>query len=201
VLSIVSKGQTNRDLRRHPIYRLRLAPHPLPDVIARCVCELAEQAVRALGLTGVAECEMILDRRHGPRVLEVNPRISGTLRLSASASGIDPHRCLVDMVRGDAWQHAPRRAPAVVAQVPLGDAIEGDERSRLLLQPSVSHIKDIDWMPGLGVRSSVTVQAPDPDALCDWLQRQSRHPGFIHAAASLRELFDAQPSLLQESAT
>lgn len=196
-MTVVSKGQTDRNLRRHPIYRLRLAPHPLPPALDARVREVAESAVRLLGLTGVAECEMILGGDGVPRVLEINPRIAGTLRLSAAASGIDPHRCLADMARGRFDVRALRPAPAAAVQVPLRDAPDEAAAAALLAQPEVLGIKRIDWMPGLGVRASVTVRAADAPRLLDWLRRQPAHPEFAEAAQCLQPLFDTSPAICE----
>jgi biotin carboxylase len=164
-LGVVHKGATDRDLRRHPIYRLRQAPAPIAPEQYTLALEIAVRAMDALGIVGIAECEMILDPVRGPLVLEVNPRIAGTARLSAACAGIDVHRCLVDMVLGRFDADRLRGVPGHAVQIPVHAPIAPAALARLAALPAVRFIKHINWAPDLGISASLTVAAPGPAAL------------------------------------
>jgi hypothetical protein len=83
LLPIVAKGRTRRDLLP-PWRRLRWVrpgePLPFADTMYDTSCTIAE----ALDIWGFFEVEFVTG--HEVRVIEVNPRISGTLRLAAMAA-------------------------------------------------------------------------------------------------------------------
>jgi hypothetical protein len=82
------KGDTRRDLLP-PYKRLRLVPAPCLDAAADAGLRgLAVAAARALGSIGFAEVELIIGGDRVARIMEVNPRIAGTLRLSAMTTGV-----------------------------------------------------------------------------------------------------------------
>ena len=97
----VFKGATASDLRP-PYLRARSCPLPrhlqdLDDTFR----EAAQEAAAACGATGFCEVEFIVDRSTGDMlVLEVNPRVSGTLRVSAMAAD-----CPVLALVGHDWSH------------------------------------------------------------------------------------------------
>lgn len=79
------KGPTRRDLLP-PYRRLRLCP--APDLSADRDDELRVLSLRAataLASEGFAEVELIIDLEGHARVIEVNPRIAGTMRMAALA--------------------------------------------------------------------------------------------------------------------
>jgi D-alanine-D-alanine ligase-like ATP-grasp enzyme len=170
-LAAISKGSTDRDLRRHPIYRLRVAPHPLSPQLTQAVMSIAARAMQLLGVTGVAECELVLTRDEGPLVLEVNPRIAGTLPLSAAASGIDPHRALVDMALGRADLAALEPDWHFAVQAPITTPLTPELMARLSALPQVRFIKPIHWMPSLGITGSLTLRERSPEDLVTFVER------------------------------
>jgi biotin carboxylase len=156
-VAVIHKECTSEDLRRHPIYRVRIAPAPLTAAQLRQVKAVAEQAMDLLGTVGLAECEMILHPSRGALVLEINPRIAGTARLSAAASGIDLHKCLVDMVLGRFDPARLHRPPAVALQLPMASPLDDANRAFLEKIAAVRFIKPINWAPDLGLHASLTV--------------------------------------------
>jgi biotin carboxylase len=87
VLPPVWKGSTRYDLMP-PWRRLRVCPVPSgkADVVAMLV-ELSRHAANALEVWGFMEAEFIVTDEQ-PYIVEVNPRICGTMRLAAMAAGI-----------------------------------------------------------------------------------------------------------------
>ncbi|WP_322768548.1 ATP-grasp domain-containing protein [Frankia sp. Cr1] len=86
-LPVVAKGGTRLDLLP-PARRLRQCPAPdLTDAAARRIGRKAIEAAKAVGASGYVEVEfVVVDGEREPLILEVNPRISGTLRMAAMAS-------------------------------------------------------------------------------------------------------------------
>jgi predicted ATP-grasp superfamily ATP-dependent carboligase len=83
---VVWKGQTRMDLLP-PFGRMRLCAPDRPDAQLRhTLVEQARAVAKALEVTGFAEVETVVPPDGDPVVLEVNPRISGTLRVSAMAA-------------------------------------------------------------------------------------------------------------------
>ncbi|MEU0386899.1 ATP-grasp domain-containing protein [Streptomyces chartreusis] len=82
----VWKGVTQLDLL--PPYRRRrvCAPGRIPVGLDATLRAMAVRAALALGGTGFSETEFVVPPEGPPMVLEVNPRISGTLRISAMAA-------------------------------------------------------------------------------------------------------------------
>jgi len=156
-LAVVHKGATDHDLRRHPIYRLRQAPAPIAPRHHAQALEIACRAMDLLGIVGVAECEMILDPQRGPLVLEVNPRIAGTMRLSSACAGIDVHRCLADMALGRFDIDRLQAQPGYAVQIPVRAALAPQALAQLEAMPAVRFIKPINWVPDLGISASLTV--------------------------------------------
>jgi biotin carboxylase len=79
------KGPTRRDLLP-PYQRLRLCP--APDLSTERDDELRSLSLRAsaaMASEGFAEVELIIDGEEQARVIEVNPRIAGTMRMAALA--------------------------------------------------------------------------------------------------------------------
>jgi predicted ATP-grasp superfamily ATP-dependent carboligase len=84
----VFKGGTTRELVP-PWRRMRLCPDPW--LSCESVVELQEVAVRvaeACDATGLGEVEMIVPDTGPPCVLEINPRVAGTMRISALATRV-----------------------------------------------------------------------------------------------------------------
>lgn len=118
-LPTIWKGPTRRDLLP-PYQRLRLCP--APDVSAEQDEELRAlslAATVAMSSEGFTEVELIIDRDGQARVIEVNPRIAGTMRMAAIACDqrifdlpadgrigghLDAQRCVVEMpYHGEPW--------------------------------------------------------------------------------------------------
>ena len=82
----VWKGRTTPELTP-PWRRLRLCPdREGSPALDRSLREVAEQMVVAADGTGHAEVELVVDEAGGVHLLEINPRVSGTMRISAMAT-------------------------------------------------------------------------------------------------------------------
>lgn len=184
-LTVISKGHTDRDLRRHPIYRLRLAPHPVPPELTQAMLDIAARAMDLLGIVGVAECEMILHPERGPLVLEVNPRLAGTTPLSVAATGIDPRLQFVDMVLGRCDLTRLEDARNAAAQVPLRTPLTDALRARLASYPQIRFVKEITWAPDLAISASLTVAEQSAGELLAFL---SELAGFVEFGFAPEEL-------------
>lgn len=83
----VWKGATRSDLSP-PWRRLRVCPLPLSERhLTGELIRMGRQVAELLDVWGFAEIEFIASGA-SPTVIEVNPRVSGTLRLVAMASGV-----------------------------------------------------------------------------------------------------------------
>ncbi|GIH25281.1 hypothetical protein Aph01nite_35910 [Acrocarpospora phusangensis] len=156
----VWKGPTGRDLVP-PWRRLRRCPLPEPDpVLSELLYELtAGIAVRA-EITGYVEIEYLVPEDGGPLVLELNPRLSGTMRLAAMATGVpvfSPHTL----------QKGHGRPPAVrlAAEIPHDGPAWSDPEA------------------GVFATSRLTVAADDPAALLAKLRLHSPDSRWLAAAA------------------
>jgi biotin carboxylase len=191
-LSVIHKGETDPDLRKHPIYRLRVAPAPIAAAQVEQALAIACKAMDLLGIVGLAECEMILHPVHGPLVLEVNPRIAGTARLSAAATGLNLHCSLVDMVLGRCdLAHLPLQ-PQHAVQIPVRAKLSDADIARLEAMPAVRFIKTINWVPDLGVSASLTVAAASPPELLATLAEINSFAVLEPALSTLRALLGAR---------
>ena len=130
----VWKGPTNIGLVP-PFRRLRMCPWPsLSSQQEVEMRRIAVNIVQTMGFTGFAEVEFVADFRGQLMVLEVNPRISGTLRMSAVAA-----KCMVfDLPYLSPPQHIP--SCRFAAETPL-------------LGTTLTHIHDDD----VSITSRVTV--------------------------------------------
>lgn len=109
----VWKGPTRLDLVP-PWRRARICPYPrIRPAVDRELRALAVAAANACGAIGFVEVEFVVESATGHTlVLEVNPRISGTLRMSAMASGVK----LLDLF--DLGGQADLEVRAVAIEVP-----------------------------------------------------------------------------------
>ncbi len=94
----VWKGRTTPELL-HPVKRLRLCPAPAVlrshhERMMRIACDL----VSLLETEGFCEVEFVIGT--GPLVLEINPRISGTLRLALLAAQVSSSLPLINARAG-----------------------------------------------------------------------------------------------------
>ncbi|GAA4463373.1 hypothetical protein [Phytohabitans houttuyneae] len=112
VLPPVWKGPTSPDLVP-PWRRLRLCPNPLGGAeLDRRLREWGLRTAVAARVCGWVEVELLVTGDGTVHVLEINPRVSGTMRIAALATGIPPfslHR--EPALRGDLA--AVRRAAEV----------------------------------------------------------------------------------------
>lgn len=87
-LPLVLKGETQFDLTP-PWRRLRICPDPkLSNELEDLLIEETLKVLECLDIWGFVEFEFILDCNGRAFLLEVNPRISGTLRIAAMASNV-----------------------------------------------------------------------------------------------------------------
>jgi len=116
VLPPIWKGATRCDLLP-PWQRLRVCPVPRDSVhVVRTLIELGCRVAHALDVWGFTEVEFIVTEGDA-HILEVNPRVCGTMRLAAMAAGIaifDSER-----LRGTGVQHP---AIASAGELPYGGA-------------------------------------------------------------------------------
>jgi ATP-grasp domain len=88
-LPVVWKGPTNIDLVP-PFRRLRMCPAPSltqgEDLYLR---RLSAAVVESIDSVGFAEVELIVDSVGTTQVIEINPRVAGTLRISAVAANVN----------------------------------------------------------------------------------------------------------------
>jgi biotin carboxylase len=187
-LTVIHKGETDPDLRKHPIYRLRVAPAPIAPALSEQARAIACKAMDLLGIVGLAECEMILHPEHGPLVLEVNPRIAGTARLSAAATGLNLHCSLVDMVLGRSDLAHLKMQPHYAVQIPVRSKLSDTDIAHLQAMPAVRFIKTINWVPDLGVSASLTVAGNTPAALLATLAEINGFAVLEPMLSALREL-------------
>jgi hypothetical protein len=88
VLPPVWKGQTSRDLTP-PWRRLRICPDPYMNLeLERQMRVLSRKLADAMELCGHMEVEYLVRSNGELLVLEVNPRISGTMRMAAMAADL-----------------------------------------------------------------------------------------------------------------
>lgn len=81
----VWKGRVREDLVP-PWQRCRLLPSGLGVEVARKLQEIAARVCRLIDAWGFVEVEFIVPDRGDPLVVDVNPRISGTMRISGMAT-------------------------------------------------------------------------------------------------------------------
>jgi len=145
VLPVVWKGRTSQQLVP-PWMRPRLCgPGTADPTVTAQLIDLTAKIAAVLHPDGFFEVEFLLADDGEPYVLEVNPRVSGTLRISALAAGRPVFAWYADP---PAQLHQP--ASACAAEVP---------------NPSPQHIT----VPELGLyaTSRVTVAAADPAPLAE----------------------------------
>ncbi|MFI1965318.1 acetyl-CoA carboxylase biotin carboxylase subunit family protein [Streptomyces pathocidini] len=75
------------------------APHPVAEARFLPVADRLRALCAGLGLEGSLEVEMIYTEGTY-RIIEINPRVSGSTTLSIAASGCNTYDCLVDMAQG-----------------------------------------------------------------------------------------------------
>ncbi len=81
----VWKGRVREDLVP-PWQRCRLLPSGLGSDVARTLQEIAARVCRLIDAWGFVEVEFIVPDAGHPLVVDVNPRISGTMRISGMAT-------------------------------------------------------------------------------------------------------------------
>ncbi|GAA4140883.1 ATP-grasp domain-containing protein [Actinomadura keratinilytica] len=87
-LPIVDKGRSRTDLLP-PFRRPRVCPAPDLDPRLRArMLEITEAIVAASACTGWIEVEFVVGDAAEPLVLEINPRLAGTVRVGAMAAGV-----------------------------------------------------------------------------------------------------------------
>jgi D-alanine-D-alanine ligase-like ATP-grasp enzyme len=116
IFPVVYKGNTQRDLTP-PYGRMRIVdPEFQYTQVAKEMKALSAQIAGQLCSNGFLEVEFIVDEWSRPLVLEINPRVSGTLRMSAMADNV-PAFDLFSTSSLDALS-AMDRMPIWAAEVP-----------------------------------------------------------------------------------
>lgn len=162
----VWKGPVSKDLIP-PWRRLRLCPYP--DASAGMERDLRSLAVRIIeesGGWGFMEIEVIVAGRRDILALEINPRVSGTMRISAMATGL-PIFSLYRMP----GQRGHLEAVAVAGEVPYdgppvcdpGNEVFGTSRLTAAgrdLDEVTRKLRDYADMPGPVSMTVSTAQGP-----------------------------------------
>ncbi|GAA3732057.1 hypothetical protein GCM10022225_12470 [Plantactinospora mayteni] len=155
------KGPTSTELVP-PWRRLRLCPYePIDPALERRLRDDARALAVSADAVGLIEIEYLVTADGVARVLEINPRVSGTMRLAAMATGL-PIFALYDdhTVSGD-----------VAA---TGHAAELPYRGAPVCDPA----------GGVFATSRLTVVADDPGRALDKLRRCAGAPAVAAAAAA-----------------
>jgi carbamoylphosphate synthase large subunit len=84
----VWKGRSRADLTP-PWMRLRLVPSPLEPAVSRRLMALAVEVAAAIDNWGFMELEVVVDGTGRIFGIEINPRICGTMRISAMATEVE----------------------------------------------------------------------------------------------------------------
>jgi len=120
ILPPVWKGDTRRDLLP-PWKRLRLCPPPpAPTGVLEDLVDIARTVADAIDAWGFAEVEFVAAPQCPTMVLEVNPRICGTMRIAAMAARVsifDGRQLPGDMRHHEATAYAgelPYQGPAIL---------------------------------------------------------------------------------------
>jgi len=151
VYPVVTKGPTDPH-GVHPARRTRRCPAALPDA-ARDLVRACVDYLAPLRPSGPVEVELI--RRPDGRfvLLEVNPRLSATLRLSAVAAASNPFTDLLAAAAGVQPLGRPVAAARHALEWPLSRELPAERRAALCRDGDV-------W-----VSTRVTLAAPDRAAL------------------------------------
>lgn len=83
----VWKGSAREDLLP-PWRRLRLVPSGLPPMVAKSLQDTAIAVAQLIDAWGFVEVEFIVPVEGSPMVIDVNPRICGTMRIAAMATQV-----------------------------------------------------------------------------------------------------------------
>jgi predicted ATP-grasp superfamily ATP-dependent carboligase len=87
-LPLVSKGETQFDLMP-PWRRLRICPDPeLSNELEDKLIEATRRVIEFFDIWGFVELEFVVDCKGRAFLLEINPRVCGTLRIAAMACNI-----------------------------------------------------------------------------------------------------------------
>jgi predicted ATP-grasp superfamily ATP-dependent carboligase len=182
----------HKRLREYPITG---GPSTLRESVARpAAAELAVRLLQALGWYGVAMVEFKVDPRDGvPKLMEVNPKLWGSLAL-ALAAGVDFPALLYRLaVEGDVPTVTEYRV-GVRCRFLLGDTLHFlANPDRLRLRPSYFRFGDSnthgdvwdggDPLPVLGLWLELASRGWRPRVLQHVLRRSKRTPGLTGAFA------------------
>ncbi len=121
----VWKGATGTDLLP-PWRRLRLCPYPqLPAELGQRLGSIALDLADAADTVGFVEVEYLVTGDGRELILEINPRVSGTMRISALATGV-PVFALPEMPSVNGFLRADRYAVEVPhSGAPFIDPVAG----------------------------------------------------------------------------
>jgi hypothetical protein len=156
----VWKGRNN-DFVTHPARRTRRFPAPIdPDLSAR-IMTLAARYAMAIGARGLLEVEFLV--RDGEVFLvEVNPRLSATLRMCIAASRDNLLLKLQDIVHSPLGEDRRVAPTGCSVEVPL--PVGASFRQLGLLLP----------LPGVSVSSRLTMSAPTMDEVAALSEKVDR---------------------------
>lgn len=86
-LPLVWKGMAETDLCP-PYRRMRLCPEPTQQTLQSAMIEITQRIIDTMPCRGWVEVEFVVDPQGVPMVLEINPRVSGTMRIAAMAAQV-----------------------------------------------------------------------------------------------------------------
>jgi len=129
------------------------APSPAVDGALRArIGELAVAAGRAVGCTGVATVEFLLDRAGGLHFLEINPRLQVEHPVTECVTGVDLVRLQLSLAEGEPL---PEAAPVLTGHAIEARLYAEDPRRGFLPAAGTLHRFHVEARPGLRVDAGV----------------------------------------------
>jgi D-alanine-D-alanine ligase-like ATP-grasp enzyme len=117
VMPPIYKGPTSRTAL-HARQKLRVCPISWDDQLSTTSVQTAQQVAGAVGSDGWLNIDLVV-RDSRAIVLEVNARYSGTTRLSAWSTGVNPYRTAIRAALGRPIARGVVEAVSTVVEVPL----------------------------------------------------------------------------------
>ncbi len=187
---LVYKGETRINILEHPAYRPRISPYQKGSLLEKKIVNMVSKAVDVLGLSGAAEFEFIIENGE-PKIMEVNPRISGITRLCNAGGGTNVYSILAHTAITDQLPTALEVSEKYAMQFPLTVVPEGVLLEELQANPNVTYIKPITWMPILPIKSNVILSYESLDALSAGVKSLEEYSDtrYIKEAEASFELF------------
>ena len=187
---LVYKGETRTNILEHPAYRPRISPYKKGSMLEKQIINMVSKAVDVLGLCGAAEFEFIIVDGQ-PKIMEINPRISGITRLCNAGGGSNVYSILAHTAITGKLPLDPAVSSKYAMQFPLTVVPEGALLKQLRGNPNVTYIKPITWMPILPIKSNVILSYDSIDALSAGVKSLEEYSDarYINEAQASFQLF------------